>query len=198
MKHNFFASFIGTVTLMCIFCSCGNSGKPQVDEQAIKDSIQNAVMDSIRNAEVENAKNDSLEAFNKSHSPEMIQKRVKEMFRKDEFFSKDYKSTSKKLQDAGDKYFPGEIVGPDYVVWDTRQGGCEDGNTKFGEVENVTEKTAVIKVFNKFECDENHDVVLHLVFENGDWFVDDISNSFTKSLKNDMKKELKDIANFSN
>ena len=100
MKHNFFASFIGTVTLMCIFCSCGNSGKPQVDEQAIKDSIQNAVMDSIRNAEVENAKNDSLEAFNKSHSPEMIQKRVKEMFRKDEFFSKDYKSTSKKLQES--------------------------------------------------------------------------------------------------
>lgn len=31
-------------------CSCGNSGKPQVDEQAIKDSIQNAVKDSIRKA----------------------------------------------------------------------------------------------------------------------------------------------------
>ena len=142
------------------------------------------------------AKQDSIEA--NTHSPEVIQNRVKEMFRKDEFFSKDYKSTSKKLQDAGDKYFPGEIVGPDYVVWDTSQGGCGEGNTKFGEVENVTEKTAVIKVFNKFECDENHDVLLHLVFENGDWFVDDISNSFTKSLKNDMKKELKDIVNPSN
>ena len=39
------------VVMQSILCSCGNSGKPQVDEQAVKDSIENAVKDSIRNAE---------------------------------------------------------------------------------------------------------------------------------------------------
>ena len=47
MRHQIFASLIGTVTLMSIFSSCGNSGKPQVDEQAIRDSIQNAIMQSV-------------------------------------------------------------------------------------------------------------------------------------------------------
>ena len=89
--------------------------------------------------------------------------------------------------DTGKTQVDEQVIRTRLFVWDTRQGGCGEGNTKFGEVENVTEKTAVIKVFNKFECDENHEVVLHLVFENGDWFVDDIFNNFTKSPKNDMK-----------
>ena len=38
------------VVMQSILCSCGNSGKPQVDEQAVKDSIENAVKDSIRKA----------------------------------------------------------------------------------------------------------------------------------------------------
>ena len=179
--------------LTSTLCSCGNSGKSQMDEQALKDSIENVVMDSIRNAEAEKAKRDSIETFNKTHSPEVVLKRVKEMLGKDAFFSKDYNSICKKLQEAGDKYWPGDIVGPDYVVWDSSQGGCGEGRTKFGDVQNITEKTATMKVYNKFECDENHDIVLHLVFENGDWFVDDISNCFTKSIKNDMKKELEDM-----
>ncbi len=52
MKHQIFASFIGAVTLMSIFSSCGNSRKPQVDEQAIKDSIENAIKDSLVNNQV--------------------------------------------------------------------------------------------------------------------------------------------------
>ena len=172
--------------VMCIICSCSNGGKPQVDEQALKDSIENAIKDSIRNAKVEKARRDSS-------SSEVILKRVKEIFGNDDFFSKDYKKISKKLQDVGDKYFPGDLVGPDYVVWYTSQGGCGEGSTKFGDVEILTEKTARLMVYNKFECDENHNVVLHLVFENGDWYVDDISNHFTKSIKNDMKKELEDM-----
>lgn len=39
--------------LMSTFCSCGNSGKPQVNEQAIKDSIENALKDSIKKAQAE-------------------------------------------------------------------------------------------------------------------------------------------------
>lgn len=77
MKHIFFASFIGTVTLMSIFCSCGNSGKPQVDEQAIKDSIENALKDSLRNAEVEKAKNNSIEAYNELHSKTVVERELK-------------------------------------------------------------------------------------------------------------------------
>jgi len=58
-------------------CSCGNSGKPQVDEQALKDSIENAIKDSIRNAEVEKAKNDSIEAYNKLHSKTVVERELK-------------------------------------------------------------------------------------------------------------------------
>lgn len=179
------------VVFMSLVCSCGNSGKSQVDEQAIKDSITKVVKDSIANAEAIKAE----EAYNKTHSPEAILKRVKEIFGNDDYFSKDYKKVSKELQEAGDKYWPGDLVGPDYIVWETSQGGCGEGTTTFGEVKDITETTATIKVYNKFDCDEDHDVILHLVFENDDWYVDDISNCFTKSVKNDMKAELKNIIN---
>ena len=185
MKKQYYLLQVWTcMVLMGIVCSCGNSIKTKVDDQSIKDSIVKVIKDSI----------DSK----RTYSAEAILKRVNEMFGNDDFFSEEYKKANKELQDFADKYRPDDIVGPDYIVWDTSQGGCGEGKTEFGDVQDITESTAVIKVFNKFECDENHDVVLHLVFENGDWFVDDISNSFSKSLKNDMKKELKDIVNSSN
>lgn len=189
MKKMYFAlPTWALIVFMSVVCSCGNSGKSQVDEQAIKDSITKVVKDSIANAEAIKAE----EAYNKTHSPEAILKRVKEIFGNDDFFSKDYKKVSKDLQDAGDKYYPDDIVGPDYIVWDTSQGDCE-GPTEFGDVKDITETTATIKVYNKFDCEEDHNVILHLIFENGDWYVDDISNCFTKSVKNSMKKELKDM-----
>lgn len=179
------------VVFMGVVCSCGNGNKPQLDEQAIRDSITKVVKDSIANAEAKKAE----EAYNKTHSPEAILKRVKEIFGNDDFFSKDYKKVSKDLQNAAEEYYDGDIVGPDYIVWDTSQGGCDFKRREYGDVKDITETTATMKVYNKFDCDENHDIVLHLVFENGDWYVDDISNCFTKSVKNDMKAELKNIIN---
>lgn len=57
------------IIMMSIFCSCGNSGRPQVDEQAIKDSIAKAFKDSIANVEAEKAKLDSIENVRNSVPP---------------------------------------------------------------------------------------------------------------------------------
>ena len=48
-----------------------------MDEQAIKDSIENALKDSLRNAEVEKAKNDSIEAYNELHSKTVVERELK-------------------------------------------------------------------------------------------------------------------------
>ena len=51
---------------MSILCSCGNNSKPQVDEQAIRDSIEKAFKDSIAQVEAAKAKQDSIKKVESS------------------------------------------------------------------------------------------------------------------------------------
>ena len=51
---------VAMTMLMSTFCSCGKSGKPHVNEQAIKDSIENALKDAIRATLVEKAIQDEV------------------------------------------------------------------------------------------------------------------------------------------
>lgn len=183
-KTNSVLQILACIVLMGIVCSCCNSRNSKVDEQSMTDSVDEIAKDSTDKAE---------EAYNRTHSSDAILKRVKSMFGNDDFFSEEYKKADKELQDYADKYCPGDIVGPDYIVWDTSQGGCGEGKTEFADVRDITENSATIKVFNKFDCDDDHNIVLHLIFEKGNWYVDDISNCFSKSIKNDIKKELEDI-----
>lgn len=46
-KNNYLVIVFLLFMILSTVCSCGNSGKPQVDEQAIKDSIENAIKDSL-------------------------------------------------------------------------------------------------------------------------------------------------------
>ena len=163
-------------------------------EKFVADSLEQARKDSIKLAELkEKARQDSISNYKKMHDSSTILARVKDIFGNDDFFSEEYKSILKKLYEVGEKHFPGDIVGPDYNVWDTSQGGCGEGKTIFGKVYDIHEKTAKIKVINDFGCGDDHNVVLTLVLENDNWFVDDISNCFSKSLKSDMKQEIKSI-----
>ena len=172
-------------------------------EKFVKDSLEQVRKDSIKLAkQIEKERQDSIAHYKKVHDPETILARVKEIFGDDDYFSEDYKATYTKLRELGDKYcYP--IVGPDYVVWYTSQGGDGDLTTKFGKVLEITEKTAKIPVSNIYEY-ERYDgyhgtttkpLTLFLIYENDNWFVDDIADVYSKSLKTDMKKEIKEILN---
>lgn len=127
------------------------------------------------------------------HKPEVILERVKLIFGHDEYFSEDYKSTEKDLMELANEYYVDGVVGPDYIVWDSSQGGCiQCGVTTFGEVYDITEKYAKIKVFNHYDCTCDHNILLTLVFENGNWFIDEIENAFGR-VKERMKEEMEQI-----
>ena len=170
-------------------------------EQFVKDSLEQARKDSIKLAmQIEKQKQDSIAYFNKMHVPETILNRVKEIFGNDDYFSEDYKTTYNKLLEVGEKYYPGDIVGPDYIVWDSTQGGEGERTTHFGNVQDITEKTAKIHITNVFEYEYDGTITetktshtLFLIYENRNWFVDDIANEYSKSLKNEMKKDTKEI-----
>ena len=175
----------------------------QAREQFVKDSLEQVRQDSIKLAmQIKKQKQDSIAYYNKMHAPETILNRVKEIFGNDDYFSEDYKTTYNKLLEVGNKYYPGDIVGPDYVVWYSTQGGEGECTTNFGNAQDITEKTAKIHITNvfKYEYDgiiteTKKSLTLFLIYENGNWFVDDIADKYSKSLKSDMKKETKEILN---
>ena len=57
------------ILVIGMFCSCGNSGKSQIDEQAIRDSLEKALKDSIAQVEAMKAKQDSIERVENSVPP---------------------------------------------------------------------------------------------------------------------------------
>lgn len=57
------------IVVMGMFCSCGNNGKSQVDEQAIRDSLEKALKDSIAQVEAMKAKQDSIKKVENSVPP---------------------------------------------------------------------------------------------------------------------------------
>ena len=62
--------------ILSTVCSCGISGKPQVDEQTIHDPIENALRDSLGNAEEQKAKSDSIQAYNEIHSKTVVEREL--------------------------------------------------------------------------------------------------------------------------
>ena len=165
-----------------------SSNKQVAKTKAISDSLSILRKDSL---EKEKARLDSIELYNHFHSSETILKRVKEMYGEDEFFSIEYRQLRKEMDKVAEKsdidgiYFDDQ----DYDIWYGGNGGC-DGivSTKFGDVTNISEKTARIQVSNSNDCGEHYNLTLYLIFENNNWFVDDISNPFLGSFKKEIKK----------
>ena len=191
-KKNMFIPILA-VLLLLVMIGGGwwywdSSKKRVAKEKAISDSLAIVRRDSL---DKEKARLDSIELYNRSHSPETILKRVKEMYGEEKFFSTEYHELRSKMDEVAKKsgvdgiYFEDQ----DYNIWFGGNGGC-DGltSTKYGEVTNISEKTAKIHVSNTNDCDEHYNVILYLVFEDNNWFVDDISNPYLGSFKEEIKQ----------
>lgn len=175
--------------ILSTVCSCGNSGKPQVDEQAIKDSIENALKDSIRNAEVEKAKNNSIEAYNELHSKTVVEREFKFFLSEYvnttneniwQYLSSDFSSTIKKWEhypNAGERH----LFGLNSSAWVVRYSILDIGNVGESTV------TARVKLSIDFEGEyEEETATIQLLLEEGKWCVDEI-NTVKKNLKDNMK-----------
>ena len=176
------------IIMMSIFCSCGNSGKPQVDEQAIKDSIAKAFKDSIANAEAEKAKQDSIELYNAIHSKEIIENVIKS-------FLSEYVNT---INDNIRRY-----LSPDFnkVIDKWERASLGEWNI-FGlnssatvekysiiDIGEIKERNAAARVKLSIEDEENYRSVvstLHLSLINDKWLVDEIDG-----VKKNMKTYIK-------
>lgn len=175
--------------ILSTVCSCGNSGKPQVDEQAIKDSIENALKDSIRNAEVEKAKNNSIEAYSELHSKTVVERELKAFLSEYvnttneniwQYLSSDFSSTIKKWEhypNAGEWH----LFGLNSSAWVVRYSILDIGNVGESTV------TARVKLSIDFEGEyEEETATIKLLLEKGKWCVDEI-NTVKKNLKDNMK-----------
>lgn len=168
-------------------CSCGNSGKPQVDEQALKDSIENVFKDSLRNAEVEKAKLDSIDAYNKLHSKTVVEQELKSFLSEyvntindniRQYLSTDFNSSIKKWEKNGGEW---HLFGLNSSAMVERYTILNIGNV------GDTTVTARVKLSIENEGEyEEESFSVHLLLENGKWRVDEI-NTVKKDLKDNMK-----------
>ena len=175
--------------ILSTVCSCGNSGKPQVDEQAIKDSIENALNDSIRNAEVEKAKNDSIEAYNELHSKTVVERELKAFLSEYvnttneniwQYLSSDFSSTIKKWE-----HYPNA---GEWNLFGLFSSATVERYTILN-IGNIGDKivTARVKLSIDFEGEyEEETATIQLLLEDGKWCVDEI-NTVKKDLKDNMK-----------
>ena len=162
-------------------------------EKFVADSLEKVRKDSIKLVEEkEKARLDSIDKYNKHHTSNFVLERVKEMFGEDDFFSEEYKKLRKQMDIVAEQnnidgiYFDDQ----DYDIWIGGNGGCGEITTTFGKVANLTSNTANVMVYNVDECEDEPDynIILSLVYEKNNWYVDDISNPYEKSLKNTIKR----------
>ena len=170
--------------IMSIFCSCGNMGKPQVDEQAIRDSIAKALNDSIANVKTMKAKQDSIDAYNALHSKETLEKELKSFLSEyvntmndkiDPYLSVDFKAIKDKAIKKGYEFnlfgLPSAAMVERYTIMN---------------IDDIKENNAKAHVKLAMEIEEDYDEkvsTIMLVLENGKWVIDEIDN-VKKAAKN--------------
>lgn len=93
-----------------------------------------------------------------------------------EYCSKSYNELIKRFNTAYENStLEGEIVGPDVDHWVAAQDFLEPYMETIVSVsyQSDTEATAIVHIIDTGFDDSGKDVELKLVFENGDWFIDD-------------------------
>lgn len=143
---------------------------------------------------------------NEMHTSEYVAERIKNMYGKEVFIASDFSRLRKKVKDYLDglnsddyntEYFSNVEWIDFWFVGD--DGGCGEPELSIEDVQiNDNDGSAVARWYYK-DCDCYAIVSLSLVFENDDWYVDDVnsvgcSGSTIKSVKRKTIDYLKDKA----
>ena len=119
---------------------------------------------------------------NEMHTSEYVVERIKNMYGKEEFLASDFSRLRKKVKDYldalnSDDYNTEYLSNVEWIdFWFVGDdGGCGEPELSIGDIQiGQDDGYAVTRWYYK-ECDCYTNMSLSLIFENGNWFVDDVS-----------------------
>lgn len=175
---------LNVAMVMCIICSCSNGGKPQVDEQAIKDSIAKVLKDSMAQVEQQKKEAELAEKERESAVTERL-KLFGTYLKKHPYDYAEYATSgflSKDFEGLVTRYNKKFMSSREpWNIWSLRSSESIMGFTIL-EISDIAKDTAKARVKLRVTEDEENiydspAYSLSLIFENGKWQVDNIDNT---------------------